>query len=170
MTSTQRRSAIRKRKDVSAISPETVTFHEQEFRELVQKVQLRDLYMRETRAALVTPPEKTPTGNGELVVKPTQTRAQRIDASLLYCGVRFDIVAEAGPEFPFHVTIFAEYGLYYDIPADIEFCPDTAAVFARRNAVFNAWPFFRELVQTTVGRMGLPPVVLARFRLSPQPP
>lgn len=173
MTVSQRRSAGKKRKEDN-LTPLLATDSaviEHEFRDLVQKVELRDVYLRETRAALTSPPSEEATkGSGDLLIKPTQTRAKRIDKTLLYCGVRFDIVSEDGPELPFGVTVFAEYGLLYDIPADLVLNKETAALFARRNAVFNAWPFFRELVYTTVGRMGIPSVVLPTFRLPPAPP
>lgn len=39
--------------------------------------------------------------------------------------------------------------------------------FADINAVFNAWPFFRELVHSTLGRMGLQPIALPVYRVAP---
>lgn len=41
--------------------------------------------------------------------------------------------------------------------------------FANINAVFNAWPFFRELVHSMLGRMGLQPISLPVYRI-PSPP
>ncbi len=38
--------------------------------------------------------------------------------------------------------------------------------FAQLNAIMNAWPYFRELVQNSTSRMGLPPVVMPLFRVS----
>lgn len=32
--------------------------------------------------------------------------------------------------------------------------------FARMNGIYNTWPYWREYVQSAVGRMGLPPVTL----------
>ena len=42
------------------------------------------------------------------------------------------------------------------------------SAFANVNARFNAWPYFREIVQSSVARMGLPPVVLPVFRVKRQ--
>jgi preprotein translocase subunit SecB len=42
--------------------------------------------------------------------------------------------------------------------------------FAKTNAVFNAWPYWREFVQSTTVRMGLPPLVTPVFRFPTQPP
>lgn len=41
------------------------------------------------------------------------------------------------------------------------------SAFANINAVFNAWPFFRELVHSTLGRMGLQPIALPVYRITP---
>lgn len=41
------------------------------------------------------------------------------------------------------------------------------SAFANINAVFNAWPFFREFVHSTLGRMGLQPISLPVYRIAP---
>jgi hypothetical protein len=41
------------------------------------------------------------------------------------------------------------------------------SAFAGINAVFNAWPFFREYVHSTLGRMGLQPISLPVYRIAP---
>jgi hypothetical protein len=38
------------------------------------------------------------------------------------------------------------------------------AAFAEFNSKFNAWPYWREFVQSTMARMGLPPIILPVFR------
>lgn len=40
--------------------------------------------------------------------------------------------------------------------------------FANVNGTYNVWPYFRELVQSLTGRMGLPPIVIPVFRALPQ--
>lgn len=40
-------------------------------------------------------------------------------------------------------------------------------VFAKTNGIYNAWPYWREFVQNTIARMGLPPLVIPPFRLKP---
>lgn len=42
------------------------------------------------------------------------------------------------------------------------------AAFAQTNGIYNAWPYWREFVQSTTVRMGLPPVTAPVFRF-PQP-
>jgi hypothetical protein len=40
--------------------------------------------------------------------------------------------------------------------------------FAEVNGTYNVWPYFRELFQSTITRMGLPPVVVPLYRASAQ--
>lgn len=42
---------------------------------------------------------------------------------------------------------------------------DALALFASHNVPFNMWPYWREIVQSACGRMGLPRVVLPTHRL-----
>ena len=39
--------------------------------------------------------------------------------------------------------------------------------FGNSNGVYNAWPYWREFVQNTIARMGLPPLTIPVFRLVP---
>ncbi len=36
--------------------------------------------------------------------------------------------------------------------------------FAEINGMYNAWPYFRELFQSSISRMGLPPIALPLYR------
>jgi preprotein translocase subunit SecB len=36
------------------------------------------------------------------------------------------------------------------------------------NGVFHVWPYWREMVQNTLARMGLPPLILPVFRVGDQ--
>jgi hypothetical protein len=38
--------------------------------------------------------------------------------------------------------------------------------FANVNGIYNVWPYFRELVHSTVARMGLPPLIIPVYRVS----
>lgn len=64
--------------------------------------------------------------------------------------------------------IFVEvaFDLRYEIPdasglGDVNFHE-----FANSNAIFNAWPYWRECLQNTLARMGLPPFVLPVLRVN----
>lgn len=44
------------------------------------------------------------------------------------------------------------------------------SAFANVNGMFNAWPYARELVHSTVARMGLPPMILPVYRVASETP
>jgi preprotein translocase subunit SecB len=63
------------------------------------------------------------------------------------------------------VSIMATYELIYIIPKELKVTQDELNDFARLNAMFNVWPYWREFVQSTITRMNLPPLVLPLFRV-----
>ena len=65
------------------------------------------------------------------------------------------------PPLEIHATFCVDYTIK-DLKSFSE--PDIQA-FAKINAVFNTWPYWREIVQSTFWRMGLPPFVIPVFRM-----
>jgi hypothetical protein len=65
------------------------------------------------------------------------------------------------------VTLRAVFELTYRLPEGFTASDETLGRFAEINATFNAWPYWREFVQTTMARMNLPPFTLPVFRLRP---
>jgi preprotein translocase subunit SecB len=66
-------------------------------------------------------------------------------------------------------TVFcarAGYEITYQLPQALNPAEDDLRDFAEINGVFNAWSYWRELVQSMTARMGLPPLVLPVFRLA----
>lgn len=63
------------------------------------------------------------------------------------------------------VRVNAEFSLTYSYPTDLAPTSTELESFAETNAVLNAWPYLRELVQNVSSRMGLPPVTLPLFRV-----
>ncbi|MGN2246424.1 hypothetical protein ACFWZ3_07015 [Frateuria sp. GZRR35] len=56
----------------------------------------------------------------------------------------------------------------YDFQVDADNRPldeECLALFAQHNVPFNVWPYWREIVQSACGRMGLPRIVLPPHRL-----
>lgn len=86
------------------------------------------------------------------------------EQKMLYCGVRFRLVIGPNEAKPL-IEVEAEYCLLYKMPEGTPCSEEIARHFAGRNAVFNAWPFFREHAHSMVAKMGVPPVVLPLFRL-----
>ncbi len=80
-------------------------------------------------------------------------------------AVKMDLRLVAADRDQVLLSIRVVFELSYRLPVSEEFDEEEMKSFADRNAVFNAWPYFREVVQTTTARMGLPPVTLPLFKL-----
>ena len=57
------------------------------------------------------------------------------------------------------------FELSYKIPDESHFSSDELEAFGEVNAVFNAWPYWREWVQTSLARMALPPLTIPVYRV-----
>lgn len=68
------------------------------------------------------------------------------------------------------VQIDASFELIYSKPQDMKPTSEELQAFADTNALMNCWPYWRELVQTTVARMNLPPLFVPLLRYVPPPP
>jgi hypothetical protein len=77
-------------------------------------------------------------------------------------------VLSAGDDEKPQAEVRATFELSYRIPSDESFSADALAAFARTNAVFNAWPYWREFVQATLARMLMPALTIPLFRLLPR--
>src|SRR5208282_1041605 len=58
--------------------------------------------------------------------------------------------------------------LRYQLPRGSSFSAADLRRFATVNGVYNAWPYWRELIQNLSVRMNLPPLTLPLFRISSQ--
>jgi hypothetical protein len=63
------------------------------------------------------------------------------------------------------VRLKAGFALRYHLPAKHDLSPEHLEAFAQVNGAYNAWPYWRELVQSTLARMGLPPVTIPVFKV-----
>ncbi|UPO77735.1 protein-export chaperone SecB [Arthrobacter sp. Helios] len=55
----------------------------------------------------------------------------------------------------------------FDTPADATYEPDELDSFAGTTGIFSLYPYAREYVQDVTGRLGLPPLTLGVYRVSP---
>lgn len=67
------------------------------------------------------------------------------------------------------VSIRASYELKYHLPEKLKANSKDLNQFAQVNGIFNAWPFFREFIQSSFERMHLPPMTLPVYRLRNPP-
>ncbi len=64
------------------------------------------------------------------------------------------------------IDLSATLELSYLITKEVELTPKQLSAFGKLNALYNAWPYWRELVQTTVARTALPRFVVPVFRIA----
>ena len=57
----------------------------------------------------------------------------------------------------------------YELTEAYQPTPEEIEAFAQSNAVFNCWPYFRELAQSALARMNYPPLSIPFLRLAPKP-
>ena len=74
-------------------------------------------------------------------------------------------VRSASDEEKLQAEIRGTFGLSYKVPDDEGFSIEELDAFGQGNAVFNAWPYWRELVQTSLARMSMPLLTVPVFRL-----
>lgn len=65
--------------------------------------------------------------------------------------------------------VTARLELRYQIPQDLQIHEGLLDEFAKLNGIYNAWPYWREFVQNTLVRMGLPPLALPLYRVTGSP-
>ena len=66
------------------------------------------------------------------------------------------------------VEIRGAFELSYQLPSDESFSTEELEEFGQVNAVFNAWPYWREYVQASMARMSMPVLTIPVFRVLPR--
>lgn len=135
---------------------------------IVSVVQIQDIRLREASCrVLVAPAEIAETiqvkisHEAEFLADQGPRGSLRI---LVRCGL--EIRARDDEETP-QAEVQGSFELVYRLPNDVTFSDEELQGFADFNAVFNAWPYWRELVQTSLARMSLPPLIVPVFRVTP---
>jgi hypothetical protein len=87
------------------------------------------------------------------------------DKGEFYVLAKVDARVAPAPKAEPLISIRAAFELRYRLPEGQTATMEELEAFAEVNGVFNAWPYWREFVQSTSVRMDLPPVVLPLFRV-----
>lgn len=80
----------------------------------------------------------------------------------VFCAFLLDVWEGDEALFSFRAEFSLTYDLNRGMPED---AAKLAGAFAETNSVLHAWPYFRELAQSTAWRMGFPPFPLPLFRI-----
>jgi len=85
-----------------------------------------------------------------------ETKQLIVHALLMSCAV-----GEQEPECAKEILrIESEFLLTYDTNLPREITDAEADAFGKMNGIHNAWPYWREYVQSTTARLGFPPLTL----------
>ena len=97
----------------------------------------------------------------ELMIRGNATHdpvLDRVRASVQFnLRARLQVETDAGNDL---FTITAAYLLLYKLESSEGLSQEHYDAFGRLNGLFNAWPYWREFVQTTTARMGLPSITI----------
>ena len=74
------------------------------------------------------------------------------------------LLVPTGSEDANAARIWSRFEIRYSVPQEIELNEGLLEEFAKSNGVFNAWAYWREFIQSTLVRMGLPAVLLPLYR------
>jgi hypothetical protein len=88
--------------------------------------------------------------------------SEREDHVYVYVDFKF-AANDQGQEFGDLFTLNATYLLVYKLLSASERPADALQYFAELNGTYNVWPYWRELVQTVAGRIGLGSVIVPVF-------
>ncbi len=89
-----------------------------------------------------------------------------VSQNVLQARLRFRLAAaERGATKQPIFQIVSVFLLEYQLADGFRPTPEELKAFVSANGLFHCWPYWRELVQNTTTRMGLPPVTLPFFRV-----
>ena len=135
---------------------------------IVSVVQIEGVRLREASCrSAVRPSEIAP----KLVARPSWdvsvTKEPGDDGALLInADFRLDVLRTADEDQEaLQAEVQGLFELSYRIPDEERFSTHELEAFARINAVFNAWPYWRELVQASLTRMSMPVFTVPVYRV-----
>jgi hypothetical protein len=139
--------------------------------DIIAAVQLLDVRLIEV-SALTRIRDASAVREARLVFQRFTKVIQRYDDGFLVgASMRARVVGqddETTDEPP--VQIDVTFALHYALEGTPSASDEDLEEFARVNGAFNAWPYWREYIQTTAARMNLPPTLLPVFRVQrPKP-
>ncbi len=98
----------------------------------------------------------------------TSTGASIIDGKSAEITVTLQVRIHRDEEHPPWATVSTTVRLVYAFSGAVPPKADLEQ-FAKVNGIYNAWPYLREIVQSTTTRMGIAPLMLPLFRVGTGP-
>lgn len=133
---------------------------------IISVVQIHDVRLREACCRSLSEPSIVAEELSANLSHEASVKADPEDESTLLVSVKFslEIRQETGAK-ELRAEISAVFEISYDLPTEDTFSADEIEGFGQVNAVFNAWPYWREIVQSSLSRMGMPGLTIPLYRL-----
>lgn len=132
-----------------------------------QNSSLREIRLVRAKLASALKPE-TPIEPLEIAF---QHKSRHVDTvpPLFRVAVSFKMTGKLAGVETAPVSVECDFEADYELLEGFTLSPDAARAFKDGNAVFNLWPYFREYLQSSLQRMGMPAFTAPFLRLHPKP-
>lgn len=131
---------------------------------IVSVVEIEDVRLREGGCRAFVRPSVA--AENVLVDQSHTPSIMRSGNNNLLIRVRFRLeVREEGGRKKVQVKIYGTFELSYRVPDKSKFSAGELDEFGRVNALFNAWPYWREYVQGSLARMSMPGYTIPVLRV-----
>ncbi|HPC36668.1 MAG TPA: protein-export chaperone SecB [Candidatus Marinimicrobia bacterium] len=82
------------------------------------------------------------------------------DEKYIVFDYKFSLVAKSSVKEKAAIKIVVEFAIKYSNPENINIDPEFYEIFPNASLKYMVWPYFREIVQSIISRMNLPPLTL----------
>jgi len=127
---------------------------------LARRVELRDLRLHNSACAVAPGAVRVPELKQTIKIE-TWPKTDR--PNVVAANIAFVLVGE-NPGGQEALRIEATFGIVYGVNSVDEFTSEQIAAVISPIGLANAWPYWREFVQSMTARMGLPPLRVPLFR------
>jgi preprotein translocase subunit SecB len=136
--------------------------------EVVPRLEIRDIRLVNLSCALTAPPPPA----GQLKIDLSHTvKVDVVEDTVLAVQVHYLLKASPdGTDSSPFMNMSVVFQLLYDGEEITSIAPEKRQMFGDINAVHNAWPYFREVVQNMAMRMGLQPLTVPLLKIQATPP
>ncbi len=125
---------------------------------IIENLQVNNIFLKSCNVDCITGPGVIESGEINITKEISHSGALSTDRKVFICFVTMKLKGLKADEPQF--AIEACFALAYDILTPESVTDEKLELFAKTNAVYNAYPYFREFFQNTLVRMGLPPLQL----------
>jgi len=127
----------------------------EEYRNILEALELDTLYLKELNTKF-----KEEFISSKLGLEIEEGNSFEQENSILKVLYIFKLTAKDEKKEGPAITIQARYTLRYNLSKEIQVTKDFMKIFSELTLGMLLWTYFRELVNNTVYRMGMPPLVL----------